>query len=222
MVHWGAKEFVVGKPTSRISWDSETYLGETEEVESYTSDWFEAEETEDVRIYFVNPFEQITEEAMEFSIPVQEYPEVGKKPDPKATSSKIGPKDRSLGEANVELIVEWIRKHVEDGLLPPVNIDLDNPGKPWADIWIHIEEEGPELVKNVINSMDYDTVKVEPRKSFYLGTTMCPEERQEYVALLKEYIDVFAWKASDLQGIKGGLEEHRIDLMEGTIPVRQR
>ena len=103
MVDWGAKEFRVGKPTSRISWDSEKYLGETEEVESYTSDWSEAEDTEDARIYFVNPFEQVTEEAVEFSIPVREYLEIERKPDLKATSLKIGPEDRPLGEASVEL-----------------------------------------------------------------------------------------------------------------------
>ena len=175
MVDWGSKEFVVGKPTSRISWESEKYLGEIEEVESYMSDWSEAEETEDVRIYFVNPFEQVMEEAMEFSIPIREYPEVGRKPDLKATSSKTEPEDRLLGEVSVELTVKWIRKHVEDGLLPPVSLDLDNPGKLWADIRIPAEEEGPKRVKNVVSPMDYDTVEVEPGKSLYVGKTMGPE-----------------------------------------------
>ena len=42
------------------------------------------------------------------------------------------------------------------------------------------------------------------------------------MAVLKEFSDVFAWMPSDLTGIPLKLGEHRIDLMDGSIPVRQR
>ena len=38
-VDWGHKEFVIGKPSVRIPWSLEEHLGETSELERYTTDW---------------------------------------------------------------------------------------------------------------------------------------------------------------------------------------
>ena len=51
---------------------------------------------------------------------------------------------------------------------------------------------------------------------------MSAPEKAKYKKLLEEYLDVFAWAPSDLSGIPAELEEHRIDLVEGAVPVRQR
>ena len=48
------------------------------------------------------------------------------------------------------------------------------------------------------------------------------KEKEDYVELLKEYSDVFAWAPSDLQGIPPDLEKHHIDLIDGAVSVRQR
>ena len=50
---------------------------------------------------------------------------------------------------------------------------------------------------------------------------MSEAERAGYVALLREYTDVFAWSPDDLQGIPSELGLHHIDLMDGSTPVRQ-
>ena len=42
------------------------------------------------------------------------------------------------------------------------------------------------------------------------------------MAVLKEFLDVFAWTPSDLTGISLKLGEHHIDLIDGSVPIRQR
>ena len=39
---------------------------------------------------------------------------------------------------------------------------------------------------------------------------------------MKEYSDVFAWTPLDLRGIPPHLGEHHMNLVEGSVPVRQR
>ena len=42
------------------------------------------------------------------------------------------------------------------------------------------------------------------------------------VQLLKEYRDVFAWTYTDMEGIDPKFYEHKINLKEGAIPVKQQ
>ena len=51
---------------------------------------------------------------------------------------------------------------------------------------------------------------------------MSPAEWKSYMALLRDYLDVFAWGLEDLQGIPPELGQHHIDLVDGSAPVRQR
>ena len=44
---------------------------------------------------------------------------------------------------------------------------------------------------------------------------MDEKEREDYVNLLKKFLDVFAWNPTDLQGIPADLGEHHIDLVDG-------
>ena len=57
---------------------------------------------------------------------------------------------------------------------------------------------------------------------FYLGKSVSGIERTEYLTLLKDFSDVFAWMPSDLKGILLELEEHHINLVDGSVPVWQR
>ena len=41
------------------------------------------------------------------------------------------------------------------------------------------------------------------------------------MTVLREFSDVFAWTPSDLKGIPPRLREHHIDLLDGSIPIRQ-
>ena len=68
--------------------------------------------------------------------------------------------------------------------------------------------------------MDYSKVETKEGKAFYLANALDSKDRQSYVSLLSEFSDVFAWSPSDLTGISPRLGEHRIDLVEGAVPVR--
>lgn len=48
------------------------------------------------------------------------------------------------------------------------------------------------------------------------------EELNRVQAFLRQYEDVFAWKIEDMKGIPARYGEHRIDLLDEAVPVRQR
>ena len=84
------------------------------------------------------------------------------------------------------------------------------------------EESDLDRIKSIVNPTDYSKVEVGKGKAFYLANTMNREERRSYVSLLSDFSDVFAWSPSDLTGISPRLGEHKIDLVDGAVPVRQR
>ena len=47
-------------------------------------------------------------------------------------------------------------------------------------------------------------------------------EREEMIALFKEYIDIFAWSYKDMPGLDPNIVAHKIPLLEGTEPKQQR
>ena len=92
----------------------------------------------------------------------------------------------------------------------------------WREFRTEADETEPERIKTVVNPMDYKKVELPSGKSFFMSKSMTGDEKKEYVGLLEEYLDVFAWVPSDLSGIPPELGEHWIDLVEGVVPVRQR
>ena len=74
----------------------------------------------------------------------------------------------------------------------------------------------------MIDPTKADQVEIAKDKKLNLGKSVQGQEREEYENLLKEYEGVFAWTHKDLKGISPEIAEHRIDLLEGSIPVRQR
>ena len=65
-------------------------------------------------------------------------------------------------------------------------------------------------------------VTIAPDRVIQLGNALDPAEEKEYVALLYNNHDNFAWTHMDLKGVSPELVEHRIDLVEGAVPVRTR
>ena len=218
LVDWGAKEFVLGKTNQRIPWKMDGYLGETSGSDGYTSDWSDpGEEDSEVFSYFVNQFSETTENDFRFNNPITEQPQLDSE-----LSKPAVMEDRSLGEGSVPLSVDWFRKQVEEGNLPAMGLDPDTLVRVWSAWTDQGEEQESERIKNIVRPSDYEKVEVEPGKTFLLGKSMSKEQRCEYVDLLREYLDVFAWSASDLKGIPPELGQHHIDLVDGSVPVRQR
>jgi hypothetical protein len=102
LLDWGAKEFVIRKPSFRIPWTTEKHLGETSDSDGYTTDWSEPEDSDSIPSYFVDQFGRRSEEDFGFQEAVKEYPQE----EPKTPI----PEDRSLGETSVPLTSEWIQQ----------------------------------------------------------------------------------------------------------------
>jgi len=56
----------------------------------------------------------------------------------------------------------------------------------------------------------------EIKRELRIGTLITPEEREELIALLRDYVDVFAWSYMDMPGL------YRAPLVEGCKSVKQR
>nr|GEX83728.1 reverse transcriptase domain-containing protein [Tanacetum cinerariifolium] len=48
------------------------------------------------------------------------------------------------------------------------------------------------------------------------------EGRKELCGLLRRHLDEFAWKAADMTGVPRYIAEHRLNVREGCLPVRQK
>ena len=223
VVDWGAKEFSFGKPKIRIPWKTEEHLGETSESDGYTTDWSDPEDSSTSFSYFVEQFAKVSETDFSFPLPTTDWirPEEAGHPDEDIDRKPIQLEDRSLGEANVPFSSEWIQQQMKEAELPPIGLS-EHSEHQWNEIRVQPEEQDPERIKNVVDPSAYEKVEVSPGKVFYLGRMMKRAEKEDYMGLLKEYADVFVWTPSDLRGIPPKLGEHHIDLIDGSVPVRQR
>jgi hypothetical protein len=59
-------------------------------------------------------------------------------------------------------------------------------------------------------------------ENIYIGVTCTPEEIQIYIALFREFRDVFAWSYEEMPGIDPNIVVHEIPTYPGAKPVRQR
>jgi hypothetical protein len=60
-----------------------------------------------------------------------------------------------------------------------------------------------------------------PRRTF-VGTKLRPCVREPMIALLKEYVDCFAWDYTEMPGLDRRIVEHRLPLKNGFWPFQQR
>ena len=74
----------------------------------------------------------------------------------------------------------------------------------------------------MVDPKHYRVVKVSEGKEYQIGNSIQGEDLEEYIALLNEFHDVFAWNYSDLKGVLPQLCEHKIELQDGAYPIRQR
>ena len=157
LVDWGAKEFIVGKPPMRIPWKVEKYLGETSDSDGYTSGWTDPEESDSVPSYLVAQFAGTTEADFGFTHPVQEEGNLEEPEDQRPDHLPLD--DRSLGETDVPLTIEWIRNRIAEGLLPA---DESRNDLPWSEIRTKPEERDPDRIKAIVAPRI--TPKSKPRK----------------------------------------------------------
>ena len=219
VVDWGTREFVVGKPLTRIPWEKEKYLSETSESDGYTSGWSSPDELDSVATYLLNQFSKVSEADYGFRNPIPEAGIQDGETKPRLDSVQ---EERSLGEASLPLTMEWIKQQILEGALPAKELAREGLSFSLGANRSTSDEADPERIKNIVNPKDYEETEVADGKSFYLGKNLNEKEREGYMVVLKEFSDVFAWTPSDLIGIPLKLGEHCIDLIDGSVPIRQR
>ncbi|GJT95586.1 hypothetical protein Tco_1091104 [Tanacetum coccineum] len=61
-----------------------------------------------------------------------------------------------------------------------------------------------------------------PRASNAIGSTLTEEGRKVLCELLRHNLDVFAWNPEDMTGVLRHLAQHRLNIQEGCLPIRQK
>ncbi|GJS27231.1 reverse transcriptase domain-containing protein [Tanacetum coccineum] len=61
-----------------------------------------------------------------------------------------------------------------------------------------------------------------PEQTVAIGSTLTEKGRKELCSLLKQNLDIFAWKPADMTGVPRNIAEHRLNIREGYSPVRQK
>ncbi|GJR11905.1 reverse transcriptase domain-containing protein [Tanacetum coccineum] len=86
---------------------------------------------------------------------------------------------------------------------------------------------GPGTQQIVINQVTEENIKVAihpeyPEQTIAIGSTLTEEGQKELCGLLRRNLDVFAWKPADMTGFPRHIVEHRLNIREGCLPVRQK
>ena len=201
----------------RIPWKAEKYLGETSDSDGYTSGWTDPEELDSIPSYLIAEFAGTIEADFGVTHPVPEEGHLEEPEEPRPDPSALD--DRSLEEIDIPLRAEWIHDRITEGLLPA---DGSQNHLPWSEIRMEPDESNPYRIKSIVYPTDYSKVETKEGRTFYIANALDDKDRQSYVSLFSDFSDVFAWSPSDLTGILPRLGEHKIDLVKGAIPVRQR
>ncbi|GJR83040.1 reverse transcriptase domain-containing protein [Tanacetum coccineum] len=86
---------------------------------------------------------------------------------------------------------------------------------------------GPSTQHPVTSQVLEEKIKVAihpeyPEQTIAIGSTLTEKGRKELCALLRQNLDVFAWKPADMTGVPRHIAEHRLNVREGCLPVRQK
>ncbi|GJU21756.1 reverse transcriptase domain-containing protein [Tanacetum coccineum] len=85
---------------------------------------------------------------------------------------------------------------------------------------------GPNTQHPVASQVLEEKIKVVihpeyPEHTIAIGSTLTEKGRKELCALLIQNLDVFAWKPADMTGVPRHIAEHRLNVREGCLPIRQ-
>nr|GEV64074.1 reverse transcriptase domain-containing protein [Tanacetum cinerariifolium] len=85
----------------------------------------------------------------------------------------------------------------------------------------------PGIPRSAINQVREEKIQVAihpkyPEQTVAIGSTLTEEGRKELCGLLRRHLDVFAWKPTDMTGVPRHIAEHRLNVREGCLPIRQK
>ena len=88
--------------------------------------------------------------------------------------------------------------------------------------FIKLIEQHEQAWKPVIEELETINIGDDHVKELKIETLITPEEIAEIIALLQKYIDVFVWSYENMLGLDTNIKVHRIPLVEGCRPVKQK
>lgn len=77
-------------------------------------------------------------------------------------------------------------------------------------------------MEGVIDPNDCQEVELSPHRCLEISKQFIGAELKLVQQFLRTCEDVFSWRIEDMKGILACYGEHRIDLMDNAVPVRQR
>ncbi|KAG9450285.1 hypothetical protein H6P81_010250 [Aristolochia fimbriata] len=80
-------------------------------------------------------------------------------------------------------------------------------------------EEGGQATVDELKKVDLGTAK-DPRPTFH-SASLTPEQETEYMALLREYRDIFAWNYTEMSGLDPRVAVHKLAVHPSVRPVKQ-
>ncbi|GJW88584.1 hypothetical protein Tco_0163924 [Tanacetum coccineum] len=86
---------------------------------------------------------------------------------------------------------------------------------------------GPGVPQPVINQVTKEKIQVAIHLEYLeqtiaIDSTLIEEGQKELCGLLRRNLDIFAWKLADMTGVPHHIAEHRLNICEGCLPVRQK
>ncbi|GJU06327.1 reverse transcriptase domain-containing protein [Tanacetum coccineum] len=86
---------------------------------------------------------------------------------------------------------------------------------------------GPRTQQPVVDQVIEKKIQVAihpeyPEQTIAIGSTLTEEGRKKLCGLLRQNLDIFAWKPADMTGVPRHIAEHRLNVREGCFPVRQK
>ena len=104
---------------------------------------------------------------------------------------------RECGSADLENLQAWIKAQKDKEQEEDTRVKQDQLEE------VNLGEEGEEQQVRVSAELE-------------------EQFKEQLVQLLKEYKDVFAWSYTDMEGIDPKFYQHKINLKEGAVPVKQQ
>nr|GEW07992.1 reverse transcriptase domain-containing protein [Tanacetum cinerariifolium] len=86
---------------------------------------------------------------------------------------------------------------------------------------------GPGMPRRTINQVAEEKIQVAihleyPKQTVAIGFTLTEEGRKELCGLLRCNLDIFTWKPVNMTGVPRHIAEHRLNIREGCLPIRQK
>jgi len=107
----------------------------------------------------------------------------------------------------------------------PINQVEEDEEKDWElspDLLRMVEQEEREI-KSHQEAIELVNLGIDEEiKEVKIGTCMSANNREELIALLREYQDIFAWSYQDMPGLDPEIMQHRLPLKPECSPVKQK